>query len=327
MFLERLALCWEWWDVEVALATNAALLQHEQVPEDLQPTLALINLEIVSYMGQKLPSWLACKEGYLKYLGEIKLINLKKCEMLPPLGQLLGLETVEISGMESISAVDDAFYGDGDGGTFPSLETLVFSEMPMLERWVKAKGEGDMFPRLERLMLIQCPKFNEFHVRLPLQSRLTVWLNNDKLLSSKFVGWQNLEGVTALEISGCEELRCLPPGIKHLYYLRRLEIVRCNNLTSLPDWLAQLKYLGDLILRDCAMLRCLPPGLKHLESLERLEISRCNNLMALPDWLAELKSLENLILRDCARLSFIPERLKQSPHIDMRIEGCPRLEL
>ncbi|URE09846.1 resistance protein [Musa troglodytarum] len=301
-FLKRLALRWEWWDTEVALATNAALLLHEQVLEDLQPSLAIKNLEIVSYMGKKLPSWMTRRQGYLKHLREIKLVNLRKCERLPPLGQLLGLETIEISGMDSITTVDDVFYGDGDsggdnnndgdgdsdddrdddGGTFPRLKSLIFSEMPMLERWLKPKGEGDMFPELRRLMVIQCPKFKELHVRLPSTtswSLFTVWLNNDKLLSSEFVGWQNLEGVDELEITGCEELRCLPPG------------------------------------------------LMHLESLVWLEISRCNNLMALPDWLAELKSLENLILRDCARLSFIPERLKQSPHIDMRIEGCPRLEL
>ncbi|CAL9117210.1 unnamed protein product, partial [Musa textilis] len=278
MFLERLTLCWEWWDVEVVLDTNAALLLHEQVLEGLQPSLAIKNLEIVSYMGKKLPSWLACKEGYLKCLTEIKLVDLRRCERLPPLGQLGWLETVEISGMDSISEVDDAFYGDG--GTFPSLETLVFSGMPMLERWVKAKGEVDMFPRLERLMLIQCPKFKELHVRLPSTTSwslftLSLWLNNEKLLSSEFVGWQNLEGVDVLEISGCEELRCLPPGIMYLRHLYRLQIMGCNNLTSLPDWLAQLKSLGDLILRDCAMLRCLPPGLKHLKGLERLEIIRC----------------------------------------------------
>ncbi|URE10792.1 resistance protein [Musa troglodytarum] len=311
-FLKRLALSWEWWDTEVALATNAALLLHEQVLEDLQPTLALINLEIVSYMGKKLPSWMTRKQGYLKHLREIKLVNLRKCERLPPLGQLLGLETIEISGMDSISAVDDAFYGDGR--TFESLRSLIFSEMPMLERWVKPKGEGDMFPRLRRLMLIQCPKFKELHVRLPSQWRLTlsVWLNNDKLLSSEFVGWQKLEGVRWLEISGCEELRCLPPGLKHLEHLRRLEIVRCNNLTSLPDWLAQLNSLENLILRDCAMLRCLPPGLKHLERLRRLEIIRCNSLISLPDWLAQLTILDlseghriplRLIVRDCALLA------------------------
>ncbi|URE10994.1 resistance protein [Musa troglodytarum] len=279
MFLKRLALCWEWWDTEVALATNAALLLHEQVPKNLQPSLAIKNLEIVSYMGQKLPSWLACKEGYLKYLREIKLINLKKCEMLPPLGQLLGLETVEISGMESISAVDDAFYG----GTFPSLETLVFSEMPMLERWVKAKGEVDMFPRLERLMLIQCPKFKELHVRLPSTTSrsfftLSVWLNNDKLLSSEFVGWQKLEGVDELEISGCEELRCLPPGLKHLESLEWLEISRCNNLMALPDWLAQLKSLKCLVVRDCARLSFIPERLKQSPPRFYLTIEGCPRL-------------------------------------------------
>ncbi|CAL9117209.1 unnamed protein product [Musa textilis] len=279
-FLKRLALCWEWWDTEVALATNAALLLHEQVLEDLQPSLALINLEIVSYMGKKLPSWMTRKQGYLKHLREIKLINLKKCEMLPPLGGLPGLETVEISGMESISAVDDGFYGDG--GTFESLGSLIFSGMPMLERWVKAKGEGDMFPELRRLMLIQCPKFKELDVR-PSTSwslfTLSVWLNNDKLLSSEFVGWQNLEGVRWLEISGCEELRCLPPGIKHLESLEWLEISRCNNLIALPDWLAQLKSLECLVVRDCARLSFIPERLKQsprfyitIEGCPRLEL-------------------------------------------------------
>ncbi|CAL9117184.1 unnamed protein product [Musa textilis] len=279
IFLERLVLCWEWRDM------NAAISHDKQLLEDLQPNLTLKKLEIVSYTGKKLPSWLACKEGYLKYLTEIKLVNLKKCERLPPLGHLPRLETVEISGMESISAVDDAFYGDGDGDgdTFPSLKTLIFSEMPTLERWLKAKGEGAMFRELRRLMLIQCPKFKELQVRpsTTLRLKLSVWLNDGKLLSSEFVGWQKLEGVEELEISGCEELRCFPPGLKHLKHLSDLRIMGCNNLMALPDWLAQLKSLRSLSVQDCAMLRCLPPGLE----------------------------------------------LKQSPHIRMWIEGCPRLQL
>ncbi|CAL9053603.1 unnamed protein product, partial [Musa banksii] len=284
IFLKCLILCWEWWDIKVALVTDTTLLR-EQVMENLQPNLALEKLEIVSYMGKKLPSWMACKKENLWHLREIKLVNLKKCERLPPLGQLPGLETVEISGMDSISAVDDAFYGDCDGDTFPRLETtLIFSVMPLLERWLKAKGEGDVFPVLGTLILIQCPKFKELHVPLIRRwsfLRLKLWLNNDKLLTSEFVGWQNLVHVTTeLEITGCEELRCLPQGIKYLKHLSRLEIIRCNNLISLPDWLAELKSLHYLIVRDCAMLRCLPQGIKHLKHLYRLEIIRCNNLIS-----------------------------------------------
>ncbi|CAL9761544.1 unnamed protein product [Musa acuminata subsp. burmannicoides] len=263
IFLECLTLSWEWWDIEV---TDTTLLR-EQVMENLQPNLALEKLEIVSYMGKKLPSWMACKNGNLWHLREIKLVNLRKCERLPPLGQLPGLENVEISDMDSISAVDDAFYGDGngDGDTFPRLETLIFSEMPMLERWLKAKGEGDMFPILLTLILIQCPKFKELHMRPSSRwesLRLELWLNNDKLLTSEFVGWQNLKDVRELEITGCEELRCLPQGIKHLKHLYRLEIIRCNNLISLPDWLAELKSLEYLTVQDCAMLSFIPERLK-----------------------------------------------------------------
>ncbi|THU48549.1 hypothetical protein C4D60_Mb06t00130 [Musa balbisiana] len=213
------------------------------------PLLAKTLGSIFRY-AEKLPSWMMCKQGYLKDLTEIKLINLRKCERLPPLGQLPELKTAEISGMNSISAVDNAFYGDGS--TFSRLESLIFSEMPMLERWLKAKGEGDMFPWLERLILIQCPKFKEFH------------------------------------IMGCEELRCLPQGIKHLKSLEKLEIIGCNNLISLPDWLAELT------------------------SLDR--------------W-GKVREFIYLIVRDCAMLSFVPEKLKQSPNIRMRIEGCPKLQL
>ncbi|CAL9083848.1 unnamed protein product [Musa textilis] len=290
IFLKCLTLFWEPWDMEVALVTDAALL-HEQILEDLQPNLALEKLEIIFYMGKKLPRWMVCKEGYLWHLREIKLVNLRKCERLPPLGQLPGLETIEISGMDSISAVDDAFYGDGDGddGAFYSLQSLVFSEMPMLERWVKAKDGGAMFPKLETLMLIQCPKFKELQMP-PSQNFYTfsLWLNADKLLTSEFVGWRNLRDVRVLEITGCEELRCLPRGIKHLEFLRRLEIVRCNNLISLPDWLAELTIL---------------------------------------DWLGRARVPLDLVVRDCAMLSFIPERIKRSPYIDMTIEGCPKSEL
>ncbi|CAL9181681.1 unnamed protein product [Musa hybrid cultivar] len=267
ILLKCLTLCWEWWDMEVALVSDATLL-HEQVLEDLQPNRALEKLEIASYMGKKLPSWMACKKKNLWHLTEIKLVNLKQCERLPPLGQLSRLKTVEISGMDSITTVDDAFYGDGngDGDTFHSLRTLIFSEMPMLERWLKAKGKGDMFPRLQRLILIQCPKFKELDV--PLIRRwgfsLSLWLNNDKLLTSEFVGWQNLIHVRILEITGCEELmRCLPQGIKHLKSLYQLEIIRCNNLISLPDWLAELKSLEYVIVQDCAMLSFIPERLKQ----------------------------------------------------------------
>ncbi|CAL9090929.1 unnamed protein product [Musa acuminata var. zebrina] len=171
ILLKCLTLCWEWWDIKVALVTDTTLL-HEQVLENLQPNLALEKLEIISYMGKKLSSWMACKKENLWHLREIKLVNLKKCERLPPLGQLPELEIVEIS-------------------------------------------------------------------------------------------WQNLVHLTELKITGCQELRCLPQGIKYLKHLFRLEIIRCNNLISLPDWLAELKSLAYLDVRDCAMLSFIPEWLKQ----------------------------------------------------------------
>ncbi|WOL05206.1 disease resistance protein RGA2-like [Canna indica] len=157
--LEHLTLVWEWWDMDsVAKAASVQI-----IAEGFEPNSNLRKLEMVCYMENDLPGWMK-EEGvssHLNFLVEIKLIKLKRCESLPPLGQLPYLLNVEISGMDSIKIVGDDFYGTQTVGTFPSLIKLTLSEMLMQEEWQESESDY-VFPVLQELTLIQCPKFRGF---------------------------------------------------------------------------------------------------------------------------------------------------------------------
>nr|XP_009416679.1 PREDICTED: putative disease resistance protein RGA4 [Musa acuminata subsp. malaccensis] len=259
--LMYLKLHWKWVNMEDMRTSELVSLQ---ILEGLQPNSNLKKLEIILYLGEEFPVWI--KEGFnhLHKLKEIKLINLKRCKKLPSLGGLLDLEIVELSGMDLINVVDEAFYGDD--GTFPELKRLTLSHMLALEKWLKVERKKEfLFPKLRRLTLIQCPKFKALEVDLEV-STLSIWLNNKMLQTSEFEGWQNLP-IKNLEIVGCQEMRCLPQDMERCVKLRSLTINGCDNLDCLPEWLQGFKHLKSLCLYDCGALSSIPEKLKRLRKV------------------------------------------------------------
>ncbi|WOL14171.1 disease resistance protein RGA3 [Canna indica] len=261
--LRHLALHWEYWqnldDKSIDYETQLQLFQG------LQPASGLQKLDIISYMGKRLPSWMT--EGFSDFrtLSEVRLINLRQCDSLPPLGQLQFLKLLEISGMDSLSVVGDAFYGET--GTFRYLEVLIFSQMLELEKWEKVEREDEMFRLLRNLTLIECPKLKELEVCLRHLRCLAIWFNNRMLWTSSFLEWHNLKSVDSVEIVGCEELTNLPSGIKHFKKLNQLKIIGCSKLVFLPDWLEKFRYLESLYIFDCAADLIIPEHLRiYLES-------------------------------------------------------------
>ncbi|KQK20767.1 hypothetical protein BRADI_1g56695v3 [Brachypodium distachyon] len=286
--LESLALSW------TAHRTNPEdSSRAQQILEHLKPNHGLKVLQIFSYPGRKLPTWITSRASYLKLLTEIKLVNLA-CESLPQLGQLPLLKIVEVSGIDAVTCVDDTFCGDN--GTFASLEKLSFFHMPNLETWLPSQREA-LFPRLQELTITQCPKFRAVHVKLQAIKSLTMLMNNEKLIGCRGSLQGLSQNLRSLSISLCEELlECSEcEGLHELHGLEELQISRCTEFISLPY------------------------GMRHLSLLRSLTITKCKKLETLPEWLKNLTSLRSLCISDCPNLH-IPESLKDLPYLQISFE-------
>ncbi|KAG6495295.1 putative disease resistance protein RGA1 [Zingiber officinale] len=238
-----------------------------QVLEALRPNVHLKMLEIISYKGVEFPTWMSKQELVdFDSLVEVRLINLRRCATLPSLGRLPCLEKLEISGMDLIKHIDDTFYDDGN--TYPKLRELTFSEMLALEKWSMTEEKYfKFFPRLRKLTLVQCPKLKEIDLHY-YSGTMRIWLNNETTCSAKFCCWGNLRYIQTIEIVGCQELRCLPQGMKSMKYLNKMTINSCNNLTTL----VALDSLRALNIYACPVLAF---NLESFTELVLLTIKGC----------------------------------------------------
>ncbi|XP_007033676.2 PREDICTED: putative disease resistance protein RGA3 [Theobroma cacao] len=280
------------------------LNNDEDVLEGLQPHLNLKSLTITGYAGDNFPSWISTKAQIvgdsllLNNLVNLNLINCRKCQNIPTIGQLRNLKVLTIDGLENVKYIGIEFYlndsmcgGQEALSLFPALRKFTLKEMSNLEEWVEeveaamiGRAQVLVFPCLEELIIWRCPKLKS----VPIMS-----------------GYSCLQ---KLDIRWCEQLSFIGDGLSASTCLKELSIWECSSLMSIPG-MNMLCSLTKLEISGCGGLTCLPSGLCSCTCLEVLRISNCPKLISLPEDLGKLHSLRSLGITFCGKLTSIPASL------------------
>ncbi|OMO57471.1 hypothetical protein COLO4_35340 [Corchorus olitorius] len=298
------------------LKNNFLCKMGEYVLESLQPPQSLKRLSIKGYPGVCFPRWM--RSFKIPNLTKVELINCKRCERLPALGQLLFLEIIHLHGMDAVRNIGSEFYGEDTRRSFVSLKELSLIDFPNLEFWWSMSG-GKEFPSLVKLTINRCPKLVSMpqfsclrHLELQnchemiLRSAVNV-TSLSGLIIKGFAGQlilldnllQNNVNLVSLTISSCPNLRCIPPSLGNLVSLESLAIRWCEDLVSLPQQLQDLTCLQSLEISECHSLSILPEDLSLLRSLA---ISDCPHMTSLPEGLQRLSNLQRFSIHECPRL-------------------------
>ncbi|KAJ8648532.1 hypothetical protein MRB53_001555 [Persea americana] len=256
--IDSLELVWKYDDVE---SRQEGI--EEEVLSALQPHTNLERLDIEGYCGVRFPTWLG--DSSFSKLTYIQLCRCR-CRLLPPLGRLPSLQSLQLSNLYELKKVGREFYGDGTMTGFPPLNSLRLSFMPDLE---ELSGlESDIRP-IREIVMDNCTKLSLSSLRY-------------------------LTSLSSLEIRDFPNLTSLGNVLQHLTSLQSLSIEDCPELTSLYDVDLPATLDDGLGNSNYSNPTCLPKGLK------RLTLEDCPKIPSLPEEL--LTTLRSLDIYDCPLL-------------------------
>ncbi|XP_057744021.1 putative disease resistance RPP13-like protein 1 [Arachis stenosperma] len=216
------------WSSGNKMVSNMETLRD--ILDNLQPHNGLKELRIQGYKGERFPDWV----GHCSYdnMTSVTLASCKNCCMLPSLGQLPSLKSLCIKGFLQLKRIGDEFYNnDSDHHSspiapFPSLEELVFDNMPCWEKWHVPHPEA--FPRLRTLEIEDCGMLTGDMLNDILWRRDSCLREDDEGRSDGMVG-----GGDALSINrGSQSFNA--STVNHLCCLQELLISGCPSIVSFP---------------------------------------------------------------------------------------------
>ncbi|XP_057744191.1 putative disease resistance protein At3g14460 [Arachis stenosperma] len=306
--------------------------------DNLQPQIGLKGLTIKGYKGTIFPDWL----GNCSYenMTRVSLNSCKNCCMLPSLGQLPSLKSLRIEGFHQVRSIGEEFYkNEGDHHSshiapFPSLETLVFSNMACWEVW--HVSESETFPQLRKLQIRNCRMLKE-EMRNQVFFRIVSSLSDVSKVRKLHIATNFIVRHTeamyldgdSLSILGCKSvmesaLKAMI-SINHLRCLQQIHILCCRKL-EFPQ-LQQHKYdLVELIIQhSCDTLISL--SLDVFPNLKNLKIERCRNLESVSMSEAPHAALQRLSITNCNKLVSLAGEGLAAPNLThLKITGCAKLE-
>uniref|UniRef100_A0A3B6EAM2 R13L1/DRL21-like LRR repeat region domain-containing protein n=1 Tax=Triticum aestivum TaxID=4565 RepID=A0A3B6EAM2_WHEAT len=252
----------EWTEHGEGSYSEEDVINAEKVFEQLIPPANLEDLCIITFFGQRYPTWFGTT--CLSSLLYLKLIDVRSCVHLPPIWQLPNLKFLKIDGAHAVTKVGPEFVGCKKGDpvcnelvAFPKLEGLIFKDMPNWGAWSFFEEEVVAADVRGEDGAAEIQKEDAQSARLQLLPRLV-----------------------KLQLIGCPKLRALPPQLgEDTASLKEMLLIGINNLKAVEDH----PVLSELVIRRCKGLErvCdLPqvtdlrvlgcPNLSHVEGLGSL---------------------------------------------------------
>ncbi|KAH1065465.1 hypothetical protein J1N35_030452 [Gossypium stocksii] len=315
----------------------------ENVLECLPPPENLKRLSLKGYPGICFARGMRTLK--LPGLTKLELINCKRCDHLPTLGELPFLEIIYMRGMKAVKVIGREFYGEDTRRLFQSLKELTLIDFPDVELWWSISG-GKEYQSLVKLTINKCPRLLNMP-QFPSIKHLELRNCHEALLRSVvnvsslcilvidvFTGLlvlldnllQNNVNLMSLTISSCPKIRYIPPSLGNLVNLKTLTIRWCEELVSLPLQLQNLSCLQSLEICECHSLSAPPQSISGLISLKYLSIENCSHIRSLPIGLEHLSSLEHLTIMYCPSLVFLPNEWRNLSMLrSLCILSCPQL--
>ncbi|CAD6272134.1 unnamed protein product [Miscanthus lutarioriparius] len=297
-----------------------------EVLDGLEPHQYVKRLIIRRYHGNRSPNWLSTSLNesnfYFKYL---HLINCRKWEVLPPLGQLPCLKVLHLKEMCSVKKIGREFYGTNPIA-FPYLEELEFDDMPQWVEWTQAEKSTDMFPKLRKLKLLNCPELIKVP-QLPLFVR-KVSVKNTGFVSQLKLSSSSPSKARKFALDTCSAT-VLTNGLMHKQQLESIAILTLRNCQDVKfeelHVLTSLKRLqiSHSSINDEQLCTCL----RGLQALTWLEISNCNNITCLPQMESSdcLTKLHELHIQQCSEFSSLHSMPSFAALESVLIENCSKI--
>jgi len=313
-------------------------VMDRKVLEYLVPPKTLNKFKLGGYSSEIFPYWLMGIAYYLPNLTAINMEDLANCDSLPPLGQLRNLVELVICGMDSITDIDESFYGGPRA--FYRLKKFDLRRMGGLKLWKTMYSFEDgleelMSPNLEHLTINDCPMLR----LIPCPPSAVNWKieKSDNVLSSwgeaaqictssttvlnlsvkscevPFHQWRllhHIPALTSLNMERCSDLRSMSQDIiKSLSSLQSLSLQDYDQ-TEIPEWLGELTSLRDLLICGHPEMKAPLEIMKKLTFLKSLRLCGCERIATLPQWFVELTSLQVLEISDCPNLDKLHDSMQ-----------------
>ncbi|XP_057740113.1 putative disease resistance protein At3g14460 isoform X2 [Arachis stenosperma] len=332
---------------------------EREILHSLEPHNGLKELTIRGYRGTIFPDWLG-NPSYSN-MTHVSLVCCMNCCMLPSLGQLPSLKSLDIQDFGQLSSIGTEFYkNEGNPSlqiapSFPLLERLKFDKLACWEEWHLPDSKA--FPQLKTLQIIECPVLKGDTLYQGDMFKAMISSNHlsclqeieisecSSLISLSLDAFPSLK---VLEIKGCSNLESVSMSEPPPKSLQNLRIMNCRKLEFLQQ---QHKYdLVNLYMFDsCDSLSSLSldvfPNLKNLEisgcrnlesvsmsevphaALQRLSITFCSKLVSLAGEGLAAPNLTHLNLVFCSKLEALPRDMKSLlPSLQsLEIYGCPNM--